>query len=164
MSSRGVSDTTMVSNALQYAVDNTYLYQEVVHITLKLCLKSQTVQFMNALCFCIAWYHMTQVCIEVHLIDILKVEPRVERPDGQVQVRQLEICHSRADVPLVGVDTKSGAAQAVLVQRGTVHGNGEALVEDHRECIRLDLWEMWELHLLQRLGLVLCSGSLWWTR
>lgn len=76
-----------------------------------------------------------------HLVDILKVEPGVERSDGQVQVWQLEICDPGADVSLVRVDAKSSTTQAVLLQKGHVHGDGEVLIEKHGECIRLDLWE-----------------------
>lgn len=75
----------------------------------------------------------------MHLVDILKVEPRIEWSDGQVQVWQLELCHSCADVPLVSVDAKRGETQAVLVQSGRVHGDGEALDENHRERVRLHL-------------------------
>lgn len=78
---------------------------------------------------------------ELHLIDILKIEPGVERSDGQVQVRQLELCYACADISLIGIDAKRGKAQAVLLQTGRIHGDGETLVKDHGECICLDLWE-----------------------
>ena len=92
---------------------------------------------------------MKHVSIDIHLIDILKVEPRVEGSDGQVQVWQLEICHSCADVPLVSVDAERGEQQAVLIQIGRFHGDGEALHKNHGERIGLDLWEAegWRGHV-----------------
>lgn len=82
----------------------------------------------------------TQLLIIIYLIDILKVEPSIERSDGQVQVRQLELCYSCTDVSLISINTKGGKAQAVLFQTGLVHGDGEVLIKNHGECICLDLW------------------------
>lgn len=88
----------------------------------------------------------------LHLVDILQVEPGVERSNGEVQVWQLELCDARADVSLVSVDAECGEAQAVLVQRRQVQRDGEALVKDHCERIHLDLgqrnesvrhWKTW---------------------
>lgn len=74
-----------------------------------------------------------------HLVDVLEVEPGVKGPDGQIQVRQLQLRHPRADVPFVGVDAEGGEAQTVLVQHALLHGDGVVLVKDHREGVRLDL-------------------------
>lgn len=74
-----------------------------------------------------------------HLVDVLQVEPGVEGPEAQVQVRQLQLRHAGADVPLVGVDAEGGEAQAVLVEHALLHGDGVVLVKDHREGVRLDL-------------------------
>lgn len=84
---------------------------------------------------------MTHYSIVAYLIDILQVEPGIEWPDSQVQIWQLEIRYPRADVSLVSIDTESRKTQAVLLQRGQVHGDGVVLVKNHSECIRLDLWE-----------------------
>jgi len=81
--------------------------------------------------------HNTRILSD--LIDVLKVEPGVEWPDGQVQVGQLEVGDPGADVSLVGVDTESRTTQAVLLQQGRVHGHGEVLVEEHGVGVALDL-------------------------
>lgn len=76
-----------------------------------------------------------------NLVNILKVEPSVEWSDGQVQVWQLELCYTGTDVSLICINTKRCKAQAVFVQSCWVHGDGETLIEDHCECICLNLWE-----------------------
>lgn len=74
-----------------------------------------------------------------HLVDVLEVQPGVKGPDGQIQVRQLQLRHPRADVPFVSVDAEGGEAQAVLVQHALLHGDGVVLVKDHSEGVCLDL-------------------------
>lgn len=74
-----------------------------------------------------------------HLVHVLQVEPGVEGTGGQVQVRELELGHAGADVPLILIDAEDREAQAVLLQRCRVQRDGEALVKGHGISAPLNL-------------------------
>lgn len=88
---------------------------------------------------CISLHPRTQQCTVTHLINILKVKPGVEWSEGQVQVRELELCYTSTYVSLISIDTKSSKTQGVLLQCGQIHGDGVVLIENHCEGIRLNL-------------------------
>lgn len=125
---QGVPDTTMLSI---HIIMFTMLYLcTYVYVSLLWNYSAETGnEFVN------------EYCNATHLIDILKVEPGVERSDGQVQVWQLEICYPRTDISLISINTKSSKSQAALIQTGQVQRDGEALIKNHGVCICLDLRE-----------------------